>query len=128
MIHKLLLVLSLLFSFTLVSAQSPQPSAPPLLDAPDHWQIHDGSGPMHLEIRAEYMGNDGISDIYYLTITGTVGGQPYSSWAIALDATEGETLQVHNGDSGRWTSWEWDGDHYDKVGGTANRRSYYPVY
>lgn len=128
MIHRLLLALSVLLSFALASAQSPLPTSPPHLDAPKYWQIHNETGPMDLKIKAEYMGNDGVADMYYLTVTGTLNGQPYSSWAIAMDATDGQLLQVYNGDSGRWTGWDWNGDHYDKFGGTANRRSYYPVY
>jgi hypothetical protein len=128
MIPKLLLAFALLFSITPTPAQSGNETPPPLLDAPDHWQIHDGNGPMDLEIHAEFVCSDGFTDFYYLSITGTLGGQPYSSWAIAQDSTGGQTLDVYNGDSELWTQWEWKGDHYDKVGGTANRRSYYPVY
>ena len=124
MVQQLLLAFAFLFSLGVTPAQD----APPSLDAPDHWQVHNPSGPMDLEMRAELVSSDGITDVYYLTVTGTINGQPYQSWAIATDSTGGEILSVYNGDSETWVEWHWNDDHYDKVGGTANRRSYYPVY
>lgn len=136
MLTRLLCVLSLLLSFAAASAQ-PQPAIPsaattagppPKLDAPNHWDVYNESGKMDLRIDVVYVGNDGISDVYYTTMTGTINGQPFTSWAMAYDETEGQTLRVYNGDSHRWTMWEWDIDHYDKIGGTSAKRSYYPKY
>jgi len=126
MFRRLLLALAFLIPVTLATAQSETP--PPLLDAPHHWQVHDGNGAMDLQMEAEFHSSDGFTDVYYIVVTGTINGQPYESWAIALDSGDGTVLQVYNGDSELWSEWHWKGDHYDKVGGTANRRSYYPVY
>lgn len=124
MVQKLLLAFAFLFSIGATPAQD----GPPYLDTPEHWQVHNANGAMDLEMRAELVSSDGSLDVYYLTVTGTVNGQPYESWAIAMDATDGQSLSVYNGDSEQWVEWRWNDDHYDKIGGTAARRSFYPVY
>jgi hypothetical protein len=125
MLHKLLVT----FAAFLCIASAPRPtSAPPYLDGPSYWKIHNESGAMELRIDVQFVGNDGISDVYDLTITGTINGQPYSSWAVAYDSTNGQVLNVYNGDSGLFTEWVWKEDHYEKRGGTPSRRAYYPVY
>lgn len=138
MIHKLLLVLSVLFSLAVLPAQpqpptptpppAPAPASPPYLDEPAHWQIHDERGATRMRVEVEYGHNNGWADVYYLTYTGVDrNGNPISSWAVAYDWNDGQDIQVYNGDSGLWTTWEWEGDHYVKVGGTENRRSFYPI-
>lgn len=143
MFHKLLFALCLLFFSSVAMAQpqpqpvpspapaptpTPVPSGAPDLDAPQYWQIHNANGPMDLKIYVDYMGFDGLSDVYYLTTVGTLNGEPFESWGVAFDDHLGFGLRVYNDDSGLWTMWEWKDGHYDKVGGTANRRSYYPVF
>jgi len=134
---KFLLLLSLLFLATALPAQPPAPApapapsqpTPPFLDEPHHWQIHDEDGEMPLEITAEYRGKVGAAEVYDLTITGKdADGDPYSCWAVAFDYSYGMAIEVYNGDSGLWTTWVWQGDHYEKVGGTASVRTYHPVY
>lgn len=138
MVHKLLLALSLLFSVAVLPAQPTPPTpppapapapAPPYLDEPDHWQIHDERGETPMRIDAELVASNDVCDVYYLTISGTTrDGVPVSNWAMAYDWNNGQEIQVYNNDSGLWTVWEWRGDHYEKVGGTANQRTYHPVY
>lgn len=138
MLHKLLLVLSLVFAGALLPAQPPPPTPPPspvlepppFLDEPDHWQIHDEIGSTSMKIVAEYVGTNDVGvDVYDLTITGTDrNGNPISSWAVAYDWNNGEDIMVYNGDSELWTTWAWRGDHYEKLGGTAAKRRYRPVF
>jgi hypothetical protein len=128
MFRKLLLAFAFLIPVSLAAAQSENDQPPPLLDAPDHWQVHDANGAMDLRMDVMFLCSVNGEDYYDIAVTGTINGQPYSSWAIAIDRGTGEVLDVYNGDSETWTEWHWNGDHYDKVGGTPNRRSYYPVY
>lgn len=129
MIHRLLAAAFFLFAAPAVLAQvPPEPTEPPLLDQPDHWDIHGPNGALGFEIRAEFLFRDGNVDVYYLEITGEIGGQPYTNWALAFDGFfDDGVIDVYNNDSKLWTEWHWDVDHYLKVGGTSAVRTYHPV-
>ncbi|MFT4513099.1 MAG: hypothetical protein ACI89X_001060 [Planctomycetota bacterium] len=119
-----------LMTAALTAQVTPQnaPPPPPELDAPDHWEIHGPEGATGFEFTADYWYNDGWCDVFVLEITGEIDGEPYSSVSIAWNCGNGESLDVWNEDSGNTTTWEWEGDHYNKVGGTSNTRTYHPVY
>lgn len=107
---------------------APVSTPPPFLDEPDHWDIHGPDGSIGIEIRAGFWYGDLTCDVYWLEITGEVNGKPYYSFGIAIDCGDGTEIEVYNGDSGNWTTWEWENDHYKKVGGTSHVRTYHPIY
>lgn len=45
---------------------------------------------------------------------------------LAVDYWDGSVIDVWGDDSGLWTEWQWEGDHYTKVGGTKHKRDFYP--
>lgn len=125
------LLASVLFVFaaaSLPAQEPPQPTQPPYLDDPDHWDIHGPNGDIGFDVDAEFWFNDGFCDYYVLEVTGRVNGKPYSSIGLAVDCGEGQILDVWSEDSGNWVEWHWQGDHYKKVGGTSNERTFHPAY
>lgn len=128
--HKLLAALLATLMTSAVTAQvppQPEETRPPRMDEPDHWEIHGPNGATGFEFTADFWFNDGWCDAYILEVTGEVNGQPYTSVSLVLDCGNGSTLDVWSGDSGNWVTWEWHEDHYKKVGGTSNTRTFHPV-
>lgn len=124
----------MLFSCLVPGALAGQPilsaalEAPPYLDSPDHWDVHGPNGDLKYDLKATYWFTDEQDcDWYTFEITGKGPNGPFVSTGLAIDCTDGKTLDVWNGDSGNWVTWEWQGDHYEKVGGTANERTFHPA-
>lgn len=128
MIRSLVAALSVLTLTCLARAQ--EPLEPPGIAEPAYWEIHDDEGYIGFDIAVEYGFYDPEmnADVYFLHVTGIVGGQPYYSLSYLWDDGSGGPLVVLNGDSGSVTEWHWDNDHYVKVGGTAHYREYHPVF
>ena len=132
----LLVVLALFVTATVATAQTPPPgsgppngSPPPLLDDPDHWEVHDAAGDMGFEFTAEYLPGGGVIDVYAIHVTGVVGGQPVSSHALVFDDPQygGLILEVYNLRTEAWSYWTWEGDHYKRHGQTSHVRTFHPV-
>ena len=132
----LLVVLALFVTATVATAQTPPPgsgppngSPPPLLDDPDHWEVHDAAGPMGYEFTAEYLPGGGDVDVYETHATETVNGQLVSEYAWVFDFPEynGLILHVYNPRREAWSYWTWEGDHYKRHGQTSHVRTFHPV-
>lgn len=118
MIHKLMTVAFLFLTCSIAQAQC----LPPRLDDPQSWEIHNEDGPMGLQIHVEYLYSYDNVDVFELTCNGV------TSTAYQEFSEDGTTCDVDvlNGDSGNWTEWHWQGDCFEKVGGTHHQRWFYP--
>ncbi len=120
MIHKLLAVAFLFLTCSIAKAQC----LPPRLDDAQSWEIHDENGPMGISFEVEYLYSYDNVDVYRMTCMGveSTAYQEYDENGISCG------VEVLNGDSGNWTEWTWQGDCYEKVGGTSHQRWFYPNY
>ena len=132
MVQRALAVLIFAFTAALATAQGPTPSQapPPALDS-CNWQIHNGSNqPMGYHVEFELVGISPLgSKIYTFRVIETRTGEDTGIYGAASTKPNGfgYALDVWSSDSGNTYGWQWDGNHYDKVGGTSAVRSYHPM-
>lgn len=123
MLKKLALVPLLLLCSAMLVAQTPQQVPPPPLDG-QPWDIHSPRGDMGLDIKIEFWFNDGWCDYYTMEICDAQGN--VLGVGLIEDCGDGTELDVWSDDSGLWYKWKWKGTHYEKVGGSAAKRTYHP--
>lgn len=121
--QSILAVVFFLFAASAASAQEPSDTPEVPLSAPAHWEIHDQNGPIgvNLYVLASYEG------VHVFMFAGEIRGQEIWGEGVASHQSGGG-YSVWSSDSGNETQWVWDGDHYDKVGGTSAIREFHPVW
>ncbi|MFK7740840.1 MAG: hypothetical protein AB8H80_11010 [Planctomycetota bacterium] len=105
------------------------PEEPPAFLSSQEWRVHDGKGqPLPYKIVFTWVGFDPITGemFYDLDIINIDSGKVVAHGE-ASDGFGGYVIDVWTSDSGLSYTWEWQGDHYKKVGGTANKRTFYPM-
>ena len=122
------LLFALTAAFAVAQEPPPQQNQPPALDS-SSWEIRDGNGNAigyHVEwhlLTIDPMGNKHYVGRVIKTATGEYTGVH----AFATSMMGGRVNAVWSSDSGQWCQWKWDGDHYDKVGGSNHVRSYHKM-
>ncbi|MCR9246089.1 MAG: hypothetical protein NXI31_13740 [bacterium] len=128
MFQRLLALSLLVFTCSFAAAQC----HPPALDDPLHWEIHGPDGSLGMNIEVELLFSEGNVDVFLMATEVIIDGEPVVFISYAFQEWfENETqceVDVLNGDSGNWTEWHWQGDHFQKVGGTQHQRFFYPIY
>jgi len=92
------------------------------------WEIHDENGSMGLQFEVALAFVDQYGFCYYLTAHWDEATESYVEDGYLIKPPgDGSLLAAYSFDSKLWYQWQWNSDHYDKVGGTTAIRSYYPV-
>ena len=115
-------ILFFLAATPLASAQG----GAPRLDEPLFWEIHGPDGKLPYTIQVEWLGEIGGEELWALDIY--MNGNVVTVSYALVDPWDLSVIDVFNGDSHNWVEWVWEEDHYKKVGGTANVRTFHPVY
>lgn len=134
MFQRTLSVILFVLLSSFVAAQSPTPptpvQGPPLMDS-CKWEIRDGNDePIGYHAEYEIVGFDPWTGAveYRFRVFNTRTGEDTGGYGYAYDpGFGGYVLDVWSSDSGLNYEMHWDGDHYDKVGGSSAVRSYHPM-
>jgi hypothetical protein len=102
---------------------------PPPVDGPSHWEVHDENGPKNFDITVRLGFVDQFGFRYFLTQCRRAGTGELLASGILIEPPAGArgVCQSWSDDSELWSEWHWDGDNYDKVGGSPAVRSYHPA-
>ncbi|MCB9885912.1 MAG: hypothetical protein H6838_10485 [Planctomycetes bacterium] len=120
-------VLALLLPILGISATLTAQNQPPAVDS-CNWQVHDQNGPIQYEIIVILAYTDALGIKYYVTgVKDQTNNEIVSNGYIVEFPGNTRVLSAYSGDSQMWMEWHWNVNHYDKVGGTAAIRSYYPM-
>lgn len=103
---------------------------PPAIQDPRAWSVHDQNGPTTYEIRVDIYYPDFVLGhwVYVTTSVDTSTGRDVGGGVVLVPIDgDGKTCHAWSDDSGLWSRWVWDRNHYDKVGGSPATRSYHPA-